>query len=140
MCHGLDRSNVTYERSRVLGFAQWTNLLEENYLMTIKKILLAYGPVTTRFRAPKAFFWNNLAGPMNLPCVFANATKIPPQDHAMLIVGWTETHLIIKNSYGNYDSEHDRWGEAGYLYLNNQFVENCGIVGKDSEITFPAVA
>lgn len=33
-------------------------------------------------------------------------------DHAVLLIGYTSTHWIIKNSWGI------RWGLGGYAYIN----------------------
>jgi len=37
--------------------------------------------------------------------------------HAMKIVGYTDTHFIVKNSWGN------SWGEAGYCYIGFDLFE-----------------
>ncbi len=109
------------------GFAKEYGLEGEGSLQRLKKIVYKYGPVTTVFRAPMDSRWLQLAGEMNFAC---NTTAAPMPDHAMLITGkriscitkcyskskifispgWTPTHLVIKNSYGNYEHDDDRWG------------------------------
>ncbi|KAH9388205.1 hypothetical protein TYRP_009415 [Tyrophagus putrescentiae] len=108
----------------------------EGSLQRLKKIVYKYGPVTTVFRAPMDSRWLQLAGEMNFAC---NTTAAPMPDHAMLITGWTPTHLVIKNSYGNYEHDDDRWGIKGYLYLNTKYLENCAVLGSVSQLLVPAV-
>ncbi len=50
-----------------------------------------------------------------------NATKPSELDHAVLLVGYTETEWIVKNSWGQ-DS-----GLDGYLYISRVPALNCGI-------------
>jgi len=54
--------------------------------------------------------------------------------HAVIIVGYTETYWIIKNSWGK------RWGDDGYIYIARDRGNQCGItsmplyvVANDSE-------
>ena len=68
---------------------------------------------------------------MNFPCVY-EGYPLTAHDHAMLVVGWTPTHLIIKNSYGNYDDFESYWGEEVILatlasYLLVFFFESLSV-------------
>ena len=42
-------------------------------------------------------------------------------DHAVLLVGYTPSVWIIKNSYGT------DWGDNGYIYVTRNRLFNCGI-------------
>ena len=42
-------------------------------------------------------------------------------DHAVLLVGYTETYWIIKNQWGS------SWGMAGYIHVSRTQGSNCGI-------------
>lgn len=42
-------------------------------------------------------------------------------DHVVLLVGYTETHWIIKNSWGAW------WGDNGYVYVNKNSNWDCGV-------------
>lgn len=47
-------------------------------------------------------------------------------DHAILLVGYTETSYILKNSYG------ERWGDDGYMHIKRDAGKNsnggtCGV-------------
>lgn len=42
-------------------------------------------------------------------------------NHAVLLVGFTSTYWIIKNSWGA------GWGDKGYIYINRDPNKNCGI-------------
>ena len=123
MCHS-DRS---LDRAQVIGFASPCDIpATEEGLLYLKKVLLNYGPVTTRFRTDcghegmdgEPCPWDKIVGPMNEPCVDTSKYPLTPHNHAMLVIGWTPTHLIIKNSYGDYDSEEDggHWGEKVGCY------------------------
>lgn len=41
--------------------------------------------------------------------------------HAMLIVGYNETHFIVRNSWG------PGWGEGGYCYIPIEYLTNTGL-------------
>ena len=49
-------------------------------------------------------------------------------DHAVLVVGYTPTYWIVKNSYGQY------WGDNGYFYLQRG-TNTCGIDSYSSFVT-----
>ncbi|XP_017494382.1 PREDICTED: cathepsin L1-like, partial [Rhagoletis zephyria] len=73
----------------------------------LKSLLLKYGPLTTYFRADKAFM--ALTGEWNRPCNQSVAIN-----HVMTVIGWTKKHWIMKNSYGNYPKivlPKNEWGE-----------------------------
>ncbi len=42
-------------------------------------------------------------------------------NHAVLLVGYTETQWIIKNQWG------EDWGVDGYIYITRNASYNCGI-------------
>jgi C1A family cysteine protease len=42
-------------------------------------------------------------------------------DHGVLLVGYTPTYWIIKNSWGK------NWGESGFVRVNNQAGQNCAV-------------
>ena len=37
--------------------------------------------------------------------------------HSMVIVGWTGTHWIVKNHWG------DKWGDKGFCYMPPEYIE-----------------
>lgn len=41
--------------------------------------------------------------------------------HAMLIVGYNETHFIVRNSWGS------GWGEGGYCYIPIEYITNTSL-------------
>ena len=55
-------------------------------------------------------------------------TSPPRLDHAALVVGYTPTYWIVKNSWG------PNWGNDGYVYIarGSGNVANCGIAEKAS--------
>jgi hypothetical protein len=49
-------------------------------------------------------------------------------DHTVLLVGYTATEWIVKNSWGS------DWGVQGYAYISNNAGENC-CIGKELHMT-----
>jgi cathepsin L len=48
-------------------------------------------------------------------------------DHAVVLVGYTETYWIVRNSWS------ENWGEKGYIYLKKYADEPCGIDSTPSD-------
>ena len=87
-------------------------------------------------------------------------TKCYSKAKIFIFPGWTPTHLVIKNSYGNYEHDDDRWGinvsstlfnyptllinfyfhhfTQGYLCLSTKYLENCAVLGSVSQLLVPA--
>lgn len=51
--------------------------------------------------------------------IIDNCLSTTAVDHAVVIVGYTETHWIIKNSHGT------GWGNQGFGYVSK--INDCGI-------------
>lgn len=81
---------------------------------TIESLLYKHGPIVAAINAASKSF-RYCKGVYNDYC----RTR---QNHAIVIVGYTETHWIIKNSWGNL------WGDQGYFYLEKT-TNKCGING-----------
>jgi C1A family cysteine protease len=54
-------------------------------------------------------------------CSKTDSSSYSKLNHAVLIVGYTDTEWIIKNSWG------PNWGAAGYIYVTRNSTYNCGI-------------
>lgn len=69
--------------------------------------LINYGPIVVDVVASYSFFYTGSSG-----IVDCSKTTYLPVDHNVLLVGYTETHWIIKNSYG------PTWGDKGFGYIS----------------------
>ena len=76
----------------------------------IKRLVLRNGPASIIMNIDPI---THLKGKFNWKC------KSQIWNHALLLVGWTEKHWIIKNSWA------ENWGINGYLYLPKD--SNCGL-------------
>lgn len=76
--------------------------------------LLTYGPISIGIGGShKSFRWVGSSGMVD------DCPANSPIDHAVLLIGYTETHWIIKNSYGTW------WGNNGFGYIKRS--SDCGI-------------
>jgi len=64
----------------------------------------AIGPVSVAIEADQAGFQSYTSGVFSGPC----GTQL---DHGVLVVGFTDTYWIVKNSWGA------SWGDAGYIMM-----------------------
>ena len=81
----------------------------------LKQDLYTYGPINVGVAAGDAGF----SGSTGLITCVEPTRGI---DHAVLLVGYTKTHWIIKNSWGQ------RWGTAGFGYINMTAGADCRIL------------
>lgn len=56
-----------------------------------------------------------------MKCSTSNSASGYSLNHAVLLVGYTATEWIIKNSWGT------GWGVSGYIYVTRTVANNCGI-------------
>ena len=89
----------------------------------MKEDLYLYGPVDVALHAGHTAFYQVPSSGILDTCPLDSADKI---DHAVTLVGYTETHWIIKNSWGTW------WGNQGYVYINME--RDCGLTTWISEI------
>lgn len=83
----------------------------------LKQLLLENGPMTVGVKAGgHEYFFNPLANGSIEQC----PTDFKYVDHTVLLVGYTETHWIIKNSWNT------KWGDEGFAYI--PFTNDCGIL------------
>ncbi len=54
-------------------------------------------------------------------CKMNESTKSNSLNHAVLLVGYTETSWIIKNSWGT------GFGQSGYIEVSRSASANCGV-------------
>ena len=104
----------------------------------MKQFVRRYGPVVINWFAFSRSIidqdgnpgtLDGLTSTWDMPCP-TNATGA---DHVGLLVGWTRTHWIVKNSWGSKhtkaypdeDSMGDPWGIDGYLYMNKSVAKGC---------------
>lgn len=80
------------------------------------KLILERGPVIAGVKGSAMQFYSpDESGYINN----CPATSPEDVDHAVLVIGWTRDHWIVKNSMGNW------WGNNGYAYISRS--NNCGL-------------
>lgn len=99
ICTDTNRTKLNANITRV----QYTTTLTMEQL---QQELVNVGPLTVGVNASHNAFW--YAGPSGL----INCPNVTSMDHAILLVGYNETHWFIKNSWGT------NWGHGGYGYIN----------------------
>jgi C1A family cysteine protease len=83
--------------------------------------LLARGPVLATVCADDWFYYKPSPTQRTMSCSWWYSTSYSQINHAILIVGYTETEWIIKNSWGAI------WGLDGFIYVSRNQSYNCGI-------------
>ncbi|VIO97005.1 cathepsin L-like cysteine proteinase, identical [Brugia malayi] len=81
---------------------------------TLFKALLSKGPVATRVLVTPNFI-NYKEG------IFRHNCQPNAYSHTVLAVGFTDTYVLIKNSWGT------DWGEKGYMRISINPKENCNL-------------
>lgn len=82
---------------------------------TIMKIIYQYGPASICiYSEDKDFMFLKGNGQWNQDC-----GKNEHPTHAIVVVGWTKTHWIVRNSWGK------NWGKRGYLFLKKDGTNEC---------------
>lgn len=77
-----------------------------------------YGPVAVSIDATEPFMSYKF-GTYNGPC----SSKLGDGNHGVLIIGYTKTAWIVKNSWGK------NWGEEGYAQIGKGH-NVCGIANE----------
>ena len=85
----------------------------------IKEIIFKKPAIASVCGVDMAFYFPNASDPFSrtLRCSPYNRVK----DHHVLLVGYTETEWIVKNSWGS------DWGVNGYGYISKNNAEDCCI-------------
>ena len=85
---------------------------------TMEQYLADHGPYSVSvWSGHNGFYSAGSSGIVN--CVgYSQSTYV---DHAVVLVGYNDTHWIIKNSWGTY------WGQNGYGYISKDLSNNCNI-------------
>lgn len=85
-------------------------------LANIKNVLSHNIPIVFGIMLYDSFMTDNVAkdGMVPMPKVTEKAVG----GHAMMIVGTTDTHFIVRNSWGM------GWGDGGYCYMPHDYVTN----------------
>lgn len=81
----------------------------------VKQALADGFPVAFGFTVFDSFMEIDKDGIMPMPNLYTESTQ---GGHAVLAVGYTDTHLIVRNSWGA------NWGEKGYFYMPFLFAED----------------
>jgi len=91
------------------------------------KAAVANGPVSIAIEADQSVFQQYTSGTISSNC----GTSL---DHGVLIVGYTSTYWIVKNSWGT------SWGQQGYVNIASGTQNNgAGVCGINSEPSYPTL-
>jgi C1A family cysteine protease len=91
------------------------------------KAAVALGPVSIAIEADQSAFQQYTNGTISSNC----GTSL---DHGVLIVGYTSSYWIVKNSWGT------SWGEQGYVNIASGTQNNgAGVCGINSEPSYPTL-
>lgn len=77
-------------------------------------------PIIVYVSAASWYMYKPTSTSRTFSCSSAQSTSASALDHAVLLVGYTSTEWIIKNSWGT-------WGDNGYIYVSRSSSANCGI-------------
>ena len=94
-----------------VNFYYYQNLTVEQ----MQQDLVTYGPIGVGVYASGSFSYTGSSG-------LIDCTSSGQIDHAILLVGYTTTHWIVKNSWGT-----DSWGDNGYGYITKNTNNDCRI-------------
>lgn len=90
---------------------QFTSGVSDDFLINE---LVTYGPVSIGICGGcTSFSWAGSSGMIN------DCANNSPIDHAVELIGYTPTHWIIKNSWGQW------WGDHGFAYVSR--TKDCGV-------------
>lgn len=83
------------------------------------------GPLAVAFQVYQSFFEFDFSRGGVFECAYAHTDENHPQDpyrgaHAVELVGYTENHWILKNSWGS------SWGDNGFFYMKKG-INTCDI-------------
>lgn len=71
------------------------------------------GPILTRLNVDET--WDNATSTVGKLATYKPTTE--PRGHAVALVGYTATHLIVRNSWGT------SWGDRGFAYASNAYAQ-----------------
>lgn len=106
ICTNTDRVKLNKTISGVSFLSSYT-------VEQLQQDLVTYGPITVGVSANN-FAFMNVGSTGMISCSSSGSI-----DHAVLLVGYTTTHWIIKNSWGT------NWGNGGYGYISK--TADCGL-------------
>lgn len=101
-------------RIQVAGTVADVKIFQSLTVDQLKQDLVDHGPLGVAIDATPEFMQLGPSG------IFAGCSS-SNYNHAVLLVGYTETHWIIKNSWGT------SWGNGGYGYI--PINADCGLRG-----------
>jgi len=102
--------NVFYSFATEFRIRSYFNLHDDNRIEIWKHWINQCGPVLIRLNVDDEFL-NAEANGGHLK----NYSSISLQSHVMCLVGYTEDHFIIRNSYGS------EWGDNGYCHATFEY-------------------
>ena len=119
-----DLNNVTVKPPETV-YQQATKNIIKQYsrvpvmLHNIQNVLQHRIPVVFGITLYQSFESNAVAQTGMVPMPSTSESVVG--GHAMLIVGYNETHFIVRNSWGS------GWGEGGYCYMPIEYVTNTNL-------------
>ncbi len=105
------------------GTSKYTSYYSSSTKLTDTQIIsyLAKRPVMIYVAASAWYTYAPNTTSRTFSCSSASSTSSSSLNHAVLLVGYTSTEWIVKNSWGT------SWGSSGYIYVSRTASANCGI-------------
>ena len=110
-CYSTKRDIAVLEFA--IGYFPDDNTLERHFPAWLRD----YGPITVGVDADHSTFQRYVGGVYEFPDV----RKMSVPNHALLLIGYTPSHWILRNSWGT------NWGEAGLMRVRRTNNVNAGI-------------
>jgi cathepsin L len=124
------KPNVT---TNFVGYFSRTIRKDDNGLIA----MLLQRPVVLAIAANEVVYYRPTSTERTMRCSSAQSSTPDYLNHAVQLVGYTETEWIIKNSWST------GWGVNGYVYISRAPAENCGIgfyiYSMDAKLPDPAI-
>ncbi len=108
---------ISFATSKLAYYSSSVTKLTEAQLI----LYLNIRPIIAYIYASTFYTYKPTATSQTFQCSIAQSKSYSKLNHAILIVGYTATEWIIKNSWGT------SWGNNGYIYVTRKSAYNCGI-------------
>lgn len=111
--------SVAYKYTVSTKVSYWSSTTKKTDAQIITYLLQR--PIAIAVNANDWFYYAPTSANRVMKCSSGNSGSGNILNHAVLLVGYTATEWIIKNSWGS------GWGVSGYVYVSRTSSYNCGV-------------